>query len=134
MVQNYGDGASEATTLRYYRSTDETITSSDTSEGTDAVPGLAVSESSGQFVDLTAPSSPGTYYYGACVDAVPNESDTTNNCASVWVRVSEPEQRAPSVQVGVEDDKEWAPVGDTVDLSARVLDEEGEEGAGSTVT
>ena len=119
VVTNYGDGASEATTLRYYRSTDATITSSDTSEGTDAVPGLAVSGWSGQFVDLTAPSSPGTYYYGACVDAVPNESDTTNNCASVWVRVSEPEQRAPSVEVGVEDDKEWAPVGDTVDLSAR---------------
>ena len=91
VVQNYGDGASEATTLRYYRSTDATITSSDASEGTDAVPGLAISRSSGQFVDLTAPSSPGTYYYGACVDAVPNETDTTNNCASVWVRVSEPE-------------------------------------------
>ena len=119
VVQNYGDGASEATTLRYYRSTDETITNSDVSEGTDAVPGLAVSGWSGQFVELTAPSSPGTYYYRACVDAVPNESDTTNNCASVWVRVSEPEQSAPSVKIGVEDDKEWAPVGDTVDLSAR---------------
>ena len=134
VVQNYGDGASEATTLRYYRSTDETITSSDTSEGTDAVPGLAISRSSGQFVELTAPSSPGTYYYGACVDAVPDESDTTNNCASVRVRVSELEQRAPSVEIGVEDDKEWAPVGDTVDLSARVLDDEGEEVAGTTVT
>ena len=104
VVTNYGDGASEATTLRYYRSTDATITSSDTSEGTDAVPGLAVSRSSGQSVDLTAPSSPGTYYYGACVDAVANESDTTNNCASVWVRVSEPEQSARSVKIGVEDD------------------------------
>ena len=119
VVTNYGDGASEATTLRYYRSTDATITSSDTSEGTDAVPGLAISRSSGQSVDLTAPSSPGTYYYGACVDAVADESDTTNNCASVWVRVSEPEQSARSVEIGVEDDKEWAPVGDTVDLSAR---------------
>ena len=83
-------------------------------------------------MDLTAPSSPGTYYYGACVDAVPNESDTTNNCASVPVTVSEPEQRAPSVKIGVEDDKEWAPVGDTVDLSARVLDDEGEEVAGTS--
>ena len=104
VVTNYGDGASEATTLRYYRSNDATITSSDTSEGTDAVPGLAVSRSSGQSVDLTAPSSPGTYYYGACVDAVADESDTTNNCASVWVRVSEPEQSARSVKIGVEDD------------------------------
>ena len=55
-------------------------------------------------MDLTAPSSPGTYYYGACVDAVPNESDTTNNCSSLPVTVSEPEQSAPSVKVGVEDD------------------------------
>ena len=91
VVTNYGDGASEATKLRYYRSTDATITSSDTSEGTDEVPGLAISRSSFHSVDLTAPSSPGTHYYGACVDAVPNESDTTNNCASVRVLVSEPE-------------------------------------------
>ena len=104
VVTNYGDGAAEATTLRYYRSTDATITSSDTSEGTDAVPGLAVSRSSFHSVDLTAPSSPGTYYYGACVDAVADESDTTNNCASVWVTVSEPEQSARSVKIGVEDD------------------------------
>ena len=47
--------------------------------------------------------------------------------------VPEPDQRAPSVEIGVEDDKEWAPVGDTVDLSARVLDDEGEEVAGTTV-
>ena len=91
VVTNYGDGAAEATKLRYYRSTDATITSSDTSEGTDEVPGLAISRSSFHSVDLTAPSSPGTHYYGACVDAVPNESDTTNNCASVRVLVSEPE-------------------------------------------
>ena len=35
----------------------------------------------------------GAYYYGACVDAVTDESDTTNNCsASVQVDVSEPQQ------------------------------------------
>ena len=40
---------------------------------------------------LTAPSTAGTYYYGACVDAVPDESDTTNNCSSsVQVTVSPP--------------------------------------------
>ena len=45
-------------------------------------------------MDLTAPSSPGTYYYGACVDAVTDESDTTNNCsASVQVTVSEPQDQ-----------------------------------------
>ena len=126
-VSNRGNGAAEATTLRYYRSDDATITASDTSEGTDEVPGLAASGSSLQSVDLTAPSSPGTYYFGACVDAVPNESDTTNNCSSVRVTVSEPEESTLSLEISTEDDKEWAPVGDTVDLSASVLDEEGEE-------
>ena len=37
---------------------------------------------------LTAPRS-GTYYYGACVDAVSGESGTTNNCSrGVEVEVS----------------------------------------------
>ena len=136
-VSNEGEGASEATTLTYYRSTDATITTSDIEVGTDAIAALAASGSSPQSVDLTAPSSPGTYYYGACVDTVPDESDTTNNCSDsvpVTVTVSEPEQGAPSVEISVEDDKEWAPVGDTVDLSARVLDDEGEEVTGTTVT
>ena len=73
-VQNVGDGDSAATTLRYYRSTDATITTSDTAEGTGAVAELAASGSGSESVDLTAPSSPGTYYYGACVDAVAEES------------------------------------------------------------
>ena len=44
-----------------------------------------------QTINLTAPSTAGTYYYGACVDAVTDESDTTNNCSSsVQVTVPEP--------------------------------------------
>ena len=40
-------------------------------------------------IRLTAPSTAGTYYYRACVDAVPGESDTTNNCSgAVSVTVS----------------------------------------------
>ncbi len=96
-VRNDGDGASGATTLRYYRSTDATITTSDTAVGTDAVVGLAASGSGSESVDLTAPSSPGTYYYGACVDAVAGESDTTNNCSSsVSVTVDDEAASAPS--------------------------------------
>ena len=80
-VINQGSGSSGSTTLRYYRSADSTITSGDTEVGTDAVGGLAASGRSVEGIDLTAPSAPGTYYYGACVDAVPDESDTTNNCS-----------------------------------------------------
>ena len=80
-VENKGSGSSGSTTLHYYRSADSTITSGDTEVGTDAVGGLAASERSIEGIDLTAPSAPGTYYYGACVDAVSDESDTTNNCS-----------------------------------------------------
>ena len=99
-VSNDGDGAAAATTLRYYRSTDATITTSDTSVGTDAVAGLAALGSSAESISLTAPSTAGTYYYGACVDTVTGESDTTNNCSSsVTVTVAEP-QTSPDLSVG----------------------------------
>ena len=49
-VRNAGDGASAATTLRYYRSTDRTITTLDTSVGTDAVGGLAASATSSESI------------------------------------------------------------------------------------
>ena len=81
-VRNQGSGSSASTTLRYYRSTDSTITSGDTEVGTDSVSSLDASESSPQTISLSAPSTPGTYYYGACVDAVSDESDTTNNCST----------------------------------------------------
>ena len=81
-VSNDGDAEASATTLRHYRSTDATITTSDTEVGTDAVGALAASGTSSGSVDLTAPSTAGTYYYGGCVDAVPRESDTTNNCST----------------------------------------------------
>ena len=91
-VTNDGDAEAPATTLRYYRSTDATITTSDTLVVTDAVSGLAPSASSGKSAQLTAPSTAGRYYYGACVDAVTDESDTTNNCsASVRVDVAAPQ-------------------------------------------
>ena len=80
-VVNQGSGSSGSTTLHYYRSADSTITNGDTEVGTDAVGGLAASGRSVEGIDLTAPSAPGTYYYGACVDAVSDESDTTNNCS-----------------------------------------------------
>ena len=88
-VRNYGDANSDATTLRYYRSTDATISASDTEVGTDEVSALAPSVQVSEGIDLTAPSPAGTYYYGACVDPVAGESDTTNNCSgSLQVTVS----------------------------------------------
>ena len=87
-VRNSGGGAAAATTLRYYQSTDAAIARSDMEVGTDAVAALAASGSGRESVSLVAPSTPGTYYYGACVDAATGETETANNCStSVQVMV-----------------------------------------------
>ena len=103
-VPNDGNGESAATTLRYFRSADATITMSDKSVGTDAVSGLAASVSDSRSVDMAAPSAPGTYYYGACVDAVAGESNTANNCSTaVQIKVlltARQIQRFPDLVVG----------------------------------
>ena len=80
-VRNQGNGRSASTTLRYYHSLDATISTGDTEVGTDAVGSLTAAASSDQSISLTAPSTAGTYYYGACVDPVSGESATGNNCS-----------------------------------------------------
>ena len=82
IVRNQGEAEAESTTLRYYHSTDSTISGSDTEVGTDDVSSLRANASSRESIDLTAPSEPGTNYYGACVDSVEGDSDTENNCSS----------------------------------------------------
>ena len=130
-MKNDGEGAAAATTLRYYRSTDATITTSDTQVGTDAVAGLAAAGSSSQSVDLTAPNTSGTYYYGACVDSVTDESDTTNNCSSsVTVTVPEPDKTGLGGESPSVDDSGPA-AGATFTLSATVRND-GDEAAAAT--
>ena len=90
-VRNQGNGPSAPTTLRYYRSTDATISTDDTEVGTGSVPALAADGASNGSIELTAPTNAGTYYYGACVASVAEESDTGNNCsAAVVVTVADP--------------------------------------------
>ncbi len=131
-VRNRGDGASGSTTLRYYRSTDASISSSDTEVGTDAVSGLSASATSAESISLTAPSSTGTYYYGACVAAVTGESDTGNNCSSsVRVTVS-PVPTAPDLVVGSPTASDNSPAaGASFTLSATVRNQ-GNGASGST--
>ena len=88
-VRNDGGAEAPATTLRFYRSTDSVIGTGDAEVGANEVDGLAASGTSPQSIRLTAPISAGTVYYGACVDAAANESDTANNCSSALsVRVT----------------------------------------------
>ena len=132
-VSNAGDGESVATTLRYYRSTDGTITTTDTAVGTDAVGTLAASGTSAQSISLTAPSTAGTYYYGACVDTVTDESDTTNNCSSsVTVAVEAP--KYPDLEVGTPTVSDTSPeTGASITLSATVSNAGDGESAATTL-
>ena len=82
IVNNNGDAEAPATTLRFYRSTDATITTADTEVHTSAIAALPALGSSAALVALFPTTDAGTYYYGACVDAVAGESDTTNNCST----------------------------------------------------
>jgi hypothetical protein len=82
-VHNQGDGVSASTTLRYYRSDNDTISTSDTEVGTTEIVALGASQTwSPPSIGVNAPSRAGTYYYGACVDPVPAESNTRNNCST----------------------------------------------------
>ena len=97
IVRNIGGGESEATTLRYYQSTDTSIYWTDTLVGTDEVGALAAEGTSAESISLSAPSTPGTYYYGVCVAAVPREYPPPkydDNC-SQYVRIVVP-QPTPS--------------------------------------
>ncbi len=98
-VRNSGTGRSASTTLRYYRSSNSTISTSDTQVGTDSVSGLSASATSAESISLRAPSSAGTYYYGACVASVSGESNTGNNC-STGVRVTVSSSTPPPPPTG----------------------------------
>ena len=133
VIANVGDGASAVSILRYFRSTDATITTSDTEEGRDAVPGLAASEYSRHTLDVQLPSSPGTYYYGVCVDAVAGEIDTTNNCSRGGQADVPSEPPQESVEITPREVTLTA-LGDTAALTARVLDAQGNEIPGEAVS
>ena len=105
-VRNQGIGESERTTLRYYRSSDANISDSDTQVETDSVKSLDADVKSDESETLTAPSVPGVYYYGVCIDSVKDESNTRNNCSTavvaITVQAADPVQTANSPDLIVE--------------------------------
>ena len=80
VVKNVGTGTSGRTTLRYFRSRDSRITPGDSQVETDSVSSLSAGQTADENARVTA-STPGTYYYGACVDSVSGEPNQTNNCS-----------------------------------------------------
>ena len=99
-VRNKGSGESRSTKLRYYRSSGSTISRNDTQVDTDGVSSLDPDGTDDESETLTAPSEPGVYYYGACVDRVRDETDRGNNCSDgVRVTVRSPDLAVETVQV-----------------------------------
>ena len=76
-MTNMGDAQSAATTLRWKKEVDGTTTEI----GTSALSALTRLQGGFKTIRLTAPSTPGTSSYWACVDSVADESDATNNCS-----------------------------------------------------
>jgi hypothetical protein len=86
-VNNGGNGTSAASTLRFYRSADNIINSSDTLVGTSAIPALIAGGNTGRGY-LTQDTGPvGTWYFGACLDVVANDPPG-NNCTASPVAIS----------------------------------------------
>ena len=81
-VRNNGTAAAPASTLRLYESRDATITRADSEFGTPLpTPTLDAGASRQAEWQLTVGSTAGTFYFGACIDPVADESETGNNCS-----------------------------------------------------
>ncbi|MEJ8566785.1 CARDB domain-containing protein [Elongatibacter sediminis] len=89
-VRNQGTASSQATEIRFYLSSDSTITTSDMLQGIDNVDGLAANATQETGIFVAPQPAPGNYWFGACVDPDGVEFITGNNCSSgVPVTVSE---------------------------------------------
>ncbi len=129
-VRNQGAGRAAGTTLRYYRSTDATISTRDTEVGTDSVSGLGANQRGAESIRLTAPTAPGTYYYGACVEGVSSESLSDNNCSaavSITVQPSDLVVEQPTVS------KNTLVPGESFTLSTTVTNRGSGRAAGTTL-
>ena len=77
---NEGRLDSAVTVGSIYRSTDPDIGADDTLLDSFDIERRGGKETFSHAFVETAPADDGTYYYGACVEAVENETDTGNNC------------------------------------------------------
>ncbi len=101
-VKNTGAGSSSATTVKYYRSTDKTISTSDTEMGTKSLASMLEGQTKTQTISLSSSQVNKTYYIGACVTAVSNEINTQNNC-STGVRLRSRISIAPIIMLLLSD-------------------------------
>ena len=87
-VRNRGSLPSRSVMLRWFQSADSVVTTEDAEVGAERVSGLGPSVSSTESVLVYAPSVPGTYYYGACVDSASGVNGADDCSEAVAVAVS----------------------------------------------
>ncbi len=101
-VRNLGTESAGTTKLGYYRSNDPGISVADTRIGSVPIAGLPASAATSASLVVTAPAAVGAYYFGACVDGVPAERYTDNNCSTgtgIVVTGDEPTARSVLVEI-----------------------------------
>ncbi len=133
-VRNNGNGQSPPTTLRYYRAPSSSFTPGNTEEiGTAGVDSLDPNVTDDVRIVLTAPEALGTYYYRACIDSVPNESHTNNNCSTAVNITVHSAPKALVISSG--NDQNGTPNSElTAPLVVRVLDDDGNGVANVRIT
>lgn len=80
-AKNQGGTTAPSVTLRYYISTDANISSYDMQLESDGVTSLDPGERDSESEAVIAPTSPGEYFVGACVDTFQGEANNLNNCS-----------------------------------------------------
>ena len=134
-VENIGDTRASSSPLNYFITSSRTgtILASDII-GRGTVESLSASETEDKSLGSRAPSTPGTYYYGACVNSVSGESNPDNNCSARYTLVvnqpPKPDLTAEVVSVGSDNDQY---VGEEFTFSARVRNIGGASTSGSTL-
>ena len=131
IVRNQGEVDASSTYLRYYRSSDAIISPNDTEIGDDRMTTPDAGEPYDKWERLTAPDTPGVYYYGACVDSVTGEINTLNNCSEA-VEITVQIARPPDLVIeSVSADKVSLDPNDRFKLTA-IVRNQGEVDASST--
>ncbi len=108
IADNYGHGASGATTMKLKRSGDAQITPHDLTVDSVSVPSIngradiepqlqsSIETEFRRSLSTRALPNEGIYHYGVCVDAVDGETNTSNNCSNaIAISVTKAHTRLP---------------------------------------
>jgi len=93
VVNIHYQSSGSQTTLRWFRSSNSTISTSDVQIAASGINSLPFEGAQGSSSDSIPMTVPGTWWVGACVDPTANEGPTDNNCSSgvqVTVRPQDP--------------------------------------------